>query len=266
MTGTGGIDSLLMIIRRLRDPEQGCPWDVEQDYHSIAPHTLEEAYEVVDAIETGDMEGLEGELGDLLLQVVFLAQLGAEAGVFDFESVVNRLSSKLIDRHPHVFGHGKTIRTAAEQKEFWDASKQRERNTRSLKDILDSTARGLPAMQRALKLQEAVARKGFEFPSVSRVTEKMEEELVETKEAIASGDATAMQKEIGDLLFTSINLARICGVDPDQALRGVNRTFAERVVRVQSLVEAAGKNYESLSNCEQDRMWEAAKSDLNGRE
>jgi len=255
-----GLDRLLSIMRQLRDPETGCPWDIEQDFRSIAPHAVEEAYEVADAIETNDPDGLEGELGDLLLQVVFLAQLATEQGLFDFGSVVERLNAKLIARHPHVFGGNGEIRSAADQKEFWERSKQNERGTGSLPAVLDAITKGLPAMMRALKIQQAVARQGYELAGFAEVLDRFDEELGEVAAAQQAGDAETVQREVGDVLFTAVNLARMCGVDPDQALREANRTFIERVRRADTLVKASGRNYGDLSRTEQDKVWENAKS------
>ncbi len=260
-----GLDRLLSIMRQLRDPVRGCPWDIKQDFRSIAPHTIEEAYEVADAIEADDMDGLESELGDLLLQVVFLAQLAAEQELFDFAAVVERLNGKLIARHPHVFGEMRSIRTADEQKEFWEQSKQRERGTGSLPEELAAITKGLPAMLRALKIQQTVARRGYEFAGFGEALAKCAEELDEVA-AARRGAGDDLEGEIGDVLFAAVNLARMCGVDPDQALRDTNAVFVERVKTADDLVKATGRHYGDLSRAEQDRVWEDAKSALLRKE
>lgn len=253
------IERLLAIMRRLRDPDGGCPWDRRQSFASIAPYTLEEAYEVADAIERGAMEELRDELGDLLFQVVFHTQMAAEMGTFDFEAVVQAIIDKLVERHPHVFGDA-TLASAEEQSRAWEAHKARDRERRRPgAGSLDGVSLALPALTRAAKLQRRAARVGFDWPAPAPVLEKVEEELQELREAMGK-DAVARREELGDLLFACVNLARHLGVDPEAALRSANAKFERRFRQVEAALAARGSRAEQASLAEMDALWEAAKS------
>lgn len=267
------IANLLEIMARLRDPERGCPWDVQQDFASIAPYTIEEAYEVADAIDRGDMADLKDELGDLLLQVVFHARMAEEAGQFAFADVVAAICDKMVRRHPHVFAAGaERIADATEQTRRWDADKRREREARGEDgSALAGIARGLPEWQRALKLQQRAASVGFDWPGPAPVFAKLHEEIEELRAEFAAvaadpGDAAAkarLQDEIGDVLFVCANLARHAGVDPGAALRGANLKFERRFRRMEQLVEAEG-GLAGLDLAAQDALWEQAKREERG--
>ena len=249
------IDRLLAVMARLRDPERGCPWDLEQTFETIAPHTVEEAYEVLDAVRRGDMAALVDELGDLLFQIVFYARLGREAGVFDFADVARTVSDKMVRRHPHVFGDEPTPDAAARTRR-WEAIKAAERAARN-----DGGA--LPALSRALKLQRRAARVGFDWRAVEPVLGKLHEELAELEAELDRPDAppARVADEIGDLLFSCVNLARHVGADPEAALREANDKFERRFRRVEALLAAAGRTPEQASPDEMDRLWERAKSE-----
>ncbi|MCH8490104.1 MAG: nucleoside triphosphate pyrophosphohydrolase, partial [Oceanicaulis sp.] len=233
---------LLSIMAALRDPKGGCPWDLEQDCKSIAPYTLEEAYEVCDAIERGDMNDLREELGDLLLQVVFHSQMAREAGHFRFEDVADGISDKMVRRHPHVFGDGEE-RDSASQTIAWEAQKAQERAGKGADDasLLANIPLALPALVRAEKLTKRAARVGFDWPSADEVFDKLDEELGEVREAIASGDQAHVAEELGDLLFVISNLSRKLSVDPEAALRSAHATFARRVRWLEERRATAGK-------------------------
>ncbi len=255
----GGIDRLLEIMRRLRDPETGCPWDVEQTFETIAPYTIEEAYEVADAIERSALGELEGELGDLLLQVVYHAAIGQEAGAFDFQSVVRAISDKMVDRHPHVFGSASRDKTAEDQTRDWEAAKAAERASKNESRTLDGVALGLPALTRALKLQKRLARVGFDWGNEEPVLEKITEEIDELKSARAtSQDAT--EDEFGDVLFVLVNLARHWGVDPEAALRRTNAKVERRFAWIEDRLAADGTTPSDSSLETLDALWEAAKA------
>ena len=255
------IDRLLAVMARLRDPERGCPWDLEQTFETIAPHTVEEAYEVLDAVRRGDMAALVDELGDLLFQIVFYARLGREAGVFDFADVARAVSDKMVRRHPHVFGDEPTPDAAARTRR-WEAIKAAERAARNDGGALDGVVRALPALSRALKLQRRAARVGFDWRAVEPVLDKLREELAELEVELDRPDAppARVADEIGDLLFSCVNLARHVGADPEAALREANDKFERRFRRVEALLAAAGRTPEQASPDEMDRLWERAKS------
>ncbi|MEN8175679.1 MAG: nucleoside triphosphate pyrophosphohydrolase [Pseudomonadota bacterium] len=253
------IDELITIMARLRDPETGCPWDLEQSFSTIAPYTLEEAYEVADAIERGDMGELKGELGDLLFQVVFHARMAEESAQFDFGEVVQGICDKMVRRHPHVFGES-TVGSAEEQTRAWEAHKARERSHHN--GALDGVARALPALVRAEKLQRRAARVGFDWPDISGPLDKCHEELDEITLALAEGSDEDRRHELGDLLFACVNLARHAGVDAEQALRSANDRFARRFRHMESAAEAAGESLADLGLEELDTFWEAAKQAL----
>ena len=251
------IDSLLEIMARLRDPQSGCPWDQQQDFNSIAPYTLEEAYEVADAIERGDRAGLQGELGDLLFQVVFHAQMASEAGWFDFQDVLAGICGKMVRRHPHVFAD-EVIENAEEQTRAWEAHKEKERGADG--SALDGVPLALPALTRACKLQKRASRVGFDWPSIHGVAEKVEEELEELREEIDNNsDAGRLADESGDLLFAAVNLVRHAGIDPESALRQASDKFTRRFHRVEALCEESGQDIRETSLDTLDFYWEQAK-------
>jgi len=249
---------LLAIMARLRNPQGGCPWDLEQDFASIAPYTIEEAYEVADAIARGDMDDLQGELGDLLLQVVFHAQMASEQGLFDFEAVAQRITEKMIRRHPHVFSDAE-ITSAAAQTENWEQIKQAERHAKKHARVLDDVPSNLPALMRAQKLQKRAARVGFDWPDVTGVLAKLHEELAEVEEAHASRDAAHIKEEMGDLLFSVVNLARFLEVDAEDALRNANQKFTRRFGVVEDGVQSSGKGWDVTTLEEMEAFWHAAK-------
>lgn len=250
---------LLEIMAALRDPQTGCPWDIEQDFASIAPYTIEEAYEVADAIEREAWDDLPGELGDLLLQVVFHAQMAAESGRFDFTDVARAISDKLISRHPHVFGPEKRTKTAAEQVSDWEAIKAGERARRDEGGVLDGVAMGLPALTRAVKLQNRAARVGFDWPDTDDVLAKITEEAAELVEARDTLTPTEMAEEMGDLLFVMANLARHLDIDPEAALRAANAKFTRRFGVIEATLAAQGKRPDEASLAEMDAIWNEAK-------
>lgn len=261
MSDKGGIEALLDIMARLRDPQDGCPWDVEQNFASIAPYTIEEAYEVADAIERGDMDDLKDELGDLLLQVVFHAQMAKEERLFDFSDVVRAICEKMIRRHPHVFGDEEQ-RSAGSVKGRWEKIKAEEKAAKGAKQasILDDVPLSLPALVRAIKLQNRAARVGFDWPDTSQVIDKLNEEMLELSAELAKGgDADRLEDEMGDLLFVYANLARHLNVDPEAALRRANAKFRRRFGRIEEKLAAAGKRPEDSTLEEMDAFWNEAK-------
>lgn len=257
---------LLKIMAQLRDPVAGCPWDREQTFATILPYTLEEAYEVADAIDQNDMAALRAELGDLLFQVVFHARMAEEVGEFSFDDVVAGISDKLTRRHPHVFGDVK-ISDVDAQTQAWEQYKQAERQQKAAEgqrpaSILDDVPRALPGLLRAVKLQRRVARVGFDWPDLGPVLAKIEEELQEIREELASGaDHARMTHEVGDLLFACANLARHVGVDPEVAMRGINERFEWRFRRIETLLLAKGLSVEQSSLEEMDALWDQAKAE-----
>lgn len=235
------LEDVLEVMRRLRDPKDGCPWDVEQTFATIAPYTIEEAYEVADAIERKAMSDLKEELGDLLFQVVFHARIAEEQGAFDFADVAAGLAAKMTARHPHVFGAA-DVRTSEEQTRAWEDQKAAERGAkRANAGVLDDVALNLPALLRAEKLTKRAARIGFDWPDASAVLEKLDEELGELAEARGHADADAMADEMGDVLFVMANLARKIGVDPEDALRRANAKFTRRFQHIEARLRADGK-------------------------
>lgn len=259
------LENLLDVMEKLRDPDNGCPWDREQTFETIAPYTIEEAYEVADAIASGDMDQLEDELGDLLFQVVFYAQMSREDGGFDFDDVANRIATKMIDRHPHVFGAADE-RSSAGQTLAWETQKAQEREARAAKSgrapsALDGVALALPALMRAQKLQKRAAREGFDWAALAPVIAKIREELAEVEAEIAANAAPErLQDEIGDLIFASVNLARHLGVDAEVALRETNAKFERRFRQVETGLDAEGKTLSEASLDEMERHWVAAKA------
>jgi len=253
------IDRLIAIMARLRDPETGCPWDVAQTFATIAPYTVEEAYEVADAIERGDLSDLREELGDLLLQVVFHARIAEEAGDFSFDDVANAISDKLVRRHPHVF-EGVRYETVGEQQSAWEASKAAERAGKGRNaSLLDDVPVGLPALTRGLKLTARAARVGFDWPHVSFVLDKLREEIAELEVEIASGDQALMREELGDILFVCANLARKLDIEPEDALRATNAKFTRRFKHIEAQLAARGKTPEDSDLAEMDALWDEAK-------
>ncbi|WP_322865587.1 nucleoside triphosphate pyrophosphohydrolase [Aquicoccus sp. G2-2] len=257
----GGLPRLLEIMRRLRDPETGCPWDIEQSFATIAPYTIEEAYEVADAIEREAWDELKGELGDLLFQSVFHAQMAQEAGLFCFDDVANTMADKMVARHPHVFGSEDREKSAAQQTRDWEAIKATERAGKAQGGTLDGVAKGLPALLRAQKLQKRAARVGFDWPEISQVIDKIAEEAREVAEARRDLGQPEIEEEIGDLLFVVANLARHLDVEPEQALRRANAKFIRRFERIEALLSARGKTPQESDLTEMDALWDAAKAE-----
>ena len=255
----GGMERLIEIMRRLRDPKGGCPWDVEQDFATIAPYTIEEAYEVADAIERSAWDELRGELGDLLFQSVFHAQMASEAGYFDINDVIKSISDKMVSRHPHVFGGEGNDFSADDQVDRWEAVKAAERAAKSETRVLDGVAPGLPALLRAVKLQKRAARVGFDWPSTDQVLDKLIEESRELVEARDTLTQDEVEEEMGDLLFVMANLARHFGVDPESALRRTNAKFIRRFNSVEDALHAKGSSPEQSDLEEMDALWDAAK-------
>lgn len=246
----------------LRDPDKGCPWDLEQNFASIVPHTLEEAYEVAEAIETNDLKELRAELGDLLFQVIFYARLAEEQSLFDFDQVVEGIVDKLIRRHPHVFGDA-SVDSAEMQTEAWEASKALERSGKSGEaGTLSGVAKALPAMTRSVKLQKRAARVGFDWPEIAPVFDKVSEELGELQEEIAQGDTQArIEEEMGDLLFACTNLARHAHVEPETALRHANRKFERRFMQMEAKAKQDGLALADLDLDQWEQLWERVKAD-----
>jgi nucleoside triphosphate diphosphatase len=255
-----GIERLLAIMDRLRDPERGCPWDLEQSFRTIAPHTLEEAYEVVDAIERNDLAALRDELGDLLFQVAFHARLARESGAFGFEDVVDAICDKLARRHPHVFGDA-SVANAAEQTRAWERMKRAERAARGEAGVLAGVPAALPALTRARKLGSRAADAGFDWPDASGPRAKVDEELVELDRATQAGDPAAREAELGDVLFSVVNLSRHLGVDPESALRRANERFARRYRHVERELARLGEQATGAEPELLDRLWAAAKAE-----
>ena len=255
-----GIERLLEIMRRLRDPDTGCPWDIEQTFQTIAPYTIEEAYEVADAIERQDWPELEGELGDLLLQSVYHTAIGEEAGHFSFQSVVTNISDKMVARHPHVFGDESRDKSAEQQTRDWEAIKAAERKDKAQRGTLDGVAMNLPALLRAVKLQKRAARVGFDWPETTQVLAKMTEEAAELVEARDTLDHDDVVEEMGDLLFVMANLARHLGVDPEEALRKTNAKFTRRFARIEAALAERGKRPEDSDLGEMDALWNQVKA------
>ncbi len=254
----GGMERLLEIMRRLRDPVTGCPWDIEQSFATIAPYTLEEAHEVADAIERQAWEELPGELGDLLFQTVFHAQMAEDAGMFGFGDVVKTISDKMVARHPHVFGDESRDKTPAQQTLDWEKIKAAERGKAR---VLDGVAMGLPGLTRAVKLQNRAARVGFDWPSTDEVLAKMAEEMAELVEARETLGKAEIVEEMGDLLFVMANLCRHMKIDPEAALRAANAKFTRRFERIEDWLAEAGKAPANSNLAEMDGLWNRAKAE-----
>lgn len=259
-TSKRDIRTLLEIMATLRDPVKGCPWDREQDFGSIAPYTIEEAYEVADAIDRDDLPELRDELGDLLFQVVFHARMAEEQGLFAFDDVANAIADKLERRHPHVFGEEAAKADGAAQKARWEDIKAAERKAKAQHGVLDDVPVGLPALARAAKLTKRAARVGFDWPSTAEVLDKLDEEVAELKTEIAAGDLDKARGELGDLLFVMANLARKLGVEPEDALRGTNAKFVRRFGFIEAELAKTGRTPELSNLAEMDALWDAAKA------
>jgi len=268
------LSDLLYLMARLRDPEGGCPWDLQQDFASIVPHTLEEAYEVADAIEREDFAHLPSELGDLLFQVVYYSQLGQELQMFDFSTVVHSITEKLVRRHPHVFADGQlyaatqTSAVNSEQvKQRWEEIKQQERAEQAEPEqavsVLADIPLNMPALSRALKIQKRASSVGFDWSSLPPVLAKVDEELQEVREALASGDQAAISEELGDLLFATVNIARHLKVNPETALRAANIKFSERLQAVEQQARQQGVALSDCTEAQLDVMWNLAKQALS---
>jgi len=262
---------LLAVMTRLRAPDGGCPWDLEQTFATIAPHTIEEAYEVADAIERGNLDELRDELGDLLFQVVYHSQIASEQGAFGFEQVAAAITDKMIRRHPHVFGDevfgDESVAGADAQTARWEEHKARERARAAAQagrkeSAIDGVARGLPALTRALKLQRRAARVGFDWIDPADILDKIEEEVREARDELAAGDRTRLTDELGDLLFCLVNLARRLEVDPEAALRHANAKFEQRFVAMEALAAEAGQAFAELDLDRQEALWQLAKQRL----
>ncbi|WP_437882979.1 nucleoside triphosphate pyrophosphohydrolase [Pseudomonas sp. LRF_L74] len=264
------LDDLLHLMARLRDPQYGCPWDIQQNYASIVPHTIEEAYEVADAIERGDFDHLPGELGDLLFQVVYYSQLAREEGRFEFATVIDAITRKLVRRHPHVFPDGDLYGAPdmprlddVQVKERWEQIKAEERAEKAEApeqlSLLDDVPAVLPALSRAAKLQKRAAQVGFDWPEALPVVDKVREELDEVLEAMSQGEPEAIAEEVGDLLFVVTNLARHLKVDPEAALRSANAKFERRFRFIEESLRRAGRPIENCALAELDALWSEAK-------
>lgn len=261
------MDALLAIMSRLRDPETGCPWDLRQDFRTIVPYTVEETYELVDAIEAADYEQVREELGDVLFQVVFYAQLGAERELFDFKDVLDGISSKLVSRHPHVFGDLQASETGqslseAEVKQNWERFKQAEREKKMRSAILDDVPRALPSLSRAQKLQKRAARVGFDWQDTDGVWGKIEEEMAELREAIAADSQAEIEAELGDVLIAVVNLARHLGIDAETATRRANGRFEDRFRLMEQAADEDGVALDQETVEQLEERWQRAKAKL----
>jgi ATP diphosphatase len=262
------IEHLLGIIRRLRDPDQGCPWDVGQTFQSIVPHTIEEAYELADAIESNDFDQIREEAGDVLFQVLFYAQMADEKQHFNFADVVDGLSEKLIRRHPHVFSRNSTAQqetpiAVSDVSDSWEKIKRTERQRKQQSGILDDIPVSLPALTRAQKIQKRASRVGFDWADLAGVFEKLEEEICELKEALVEGEKAAIESELGDVLFCVVNLARHLDFDAETAMRGATRKFEGRFRLMEEQAIASGSRLEDESVSTLEARWQTVKRDLS---
>lgn len=245
-------------MARLRDPQEGCPWDLVQTFRSIAPYTIEEAYEVADAIERDDLPEVAVELGDLLLQVVYHARLGEEAGAFNFADVTRHICEKMVRRHPHIFADER-IDSPEAQTQTWEALKRREKESAGSRSLLDDLPLGLPGLSRAAKLGRRAANEGFDWPDGAGARLKVDEELAELDEALASGDSERIGAEMGDVFFALTNVCRHAGLDPEQCVRGANRRFESRFRHVEKRVGQSGRGFGQHTLDELDAYWREAK-------
>jgi tetrapyrrole methylase family protein/MazG family protein/ATP diphosphatase len=252
------IERLIEVMARLRSPDGGCPWDIEQTFRTIAPYTIEEAYEVADAVSRDDLSALREELGDLLFQVVFHARMAEEAGIFRFDDVVDAIVAKMEARHPHVFGEAK-LRTADEQTLAWESHKAAERSNKGAASLLDDVPLALPGMTRAVKLQRRAARVGFDWTDARDVLDKLHEEIEELAEAAKSEDADAIEDEFGDLLFVMANLSRHLKVDPEAAVRRTNEKFARRFRHIERRLAGEGRDIAKTALADMEELWTEAK-------
>lgn len=258
------IKQLLDIMSDLRNPETGCPWDIKQTFKSVVPYTLEEAYEVADSIEKGAMDELKDELGDLLFQVVFYAQMAKEKKLFEFDDVVASINHKLVRRHPHVFA-GTAYESDEELNDAWENAKSQERDVRGVLEkvsALDGVAQALPALKRSQKLQKRAARVGFDWPDIAPVFDKIQQEIVEVKQAAQSANQAHLTEEIGDLLFSCVNLARHFDVDAEEALRSGNKKFEKRFHYIEEILQRDEKVVQTCSLEELETLWQQAKKSL----
>jgi nucleoside triphosphate diphosphatase len=255
---TKSVERLVEVMRRLRDPKSGCPWDLAQNFQSIAPHTLEETYEVIEAIEENDTPAMIDELGDLLFQIIFYAQLGSEAKLFDLDLIASRAADKMIERHPHIFAE-RDAKTAGEVLVNWEEDKALKREAKGRTSALDGISRALPAMLRAVKLQKRAARVGFDWKEARDVLSKIREEIDELE---AESEAEPMSEELGDILFSVINLARKLDIEPERALRTTNRKFERRFREIERRIHTAGRKVQECSLQELETLWTSVKKDL----
>jgi len=261
------LDDLLYLMSRLRDPKDGCPWDRVQDFSTIVPHTIEESYELADAIEQGDMQHIHEELGDVLFQVVFYSQLGKEQGSFDFASVISNLVAKLVRRHPHVFPDGTLQSRVGEQtkdteaiKQTWETIKTAEREGKQQQSVLDDVPSAFPALIRATKLQKRAAQTGFDWDNIDGVLAKLKEEVDELIEAREQQSQQQIEAELGDVLFSVVNLSRHLKVDAESSLRATNKKFENRFQYIESVLQSRGTTAEQSSLAEMDTLWDEAKA------
>jgi ATP diphosphatase len=256
------LQKLLDIMEKLRDPNDGCAWDVEQTFETIAPYTIEEAYEVAEAIDNKDMDALKDELGDLMFQAVFHARMAEEEGHFNFADVIDAISDKMIRRHPHVFGD-ENYRDSEDQTIAWEEQKARERAAKKQKSILDGVTVGLPALTRAVKLQKRAARVGFDWPNTSGVIDKLNEEMAELSEELIAKkqDHEKIEEEFGDMMFVYANLARHLKIDPEQALKKANNKFTRRFNKIEQEIENKQSSFDQYSLDELEELWVKAKKE-----
>lgn len=256
------LQKLLDIMEKLRDPNDGCAWDVEQTFETIAPYTIEEAYEVAEAIDNKDMDALKDELGDLMFQAVFHARMAEEEGHFNFADVIDAISDKMIRRHPHVFGD-ENYRASEDQTIAWEEQKARERAAKKQKSILDGVTVGLPALTRAVKLQKRAARVGFDWPNTSGVIDKLNEEMAELSEELIAKkqDHEKIEEEFGDMMFVYANLARHLKIDPEQALKKANNKFTRRFNKIEQDIENKQSSFDQYSLDELEELWVKAKKE-----
>ena len=260
------IENLIEIMQSLRDPDKGCPWDLEQDFQSLIPYTIEEAYEVADAIEQNNVEDIKGELGDLLFQIIFYSQIAKEQSAFDFNDVAQAISEKLIRRHPHVFSDAK-IKNSEEQTKEWEKIKQQERERKSIKNlselsILDDVSRALPSLMRSEKLQKRAAREGFDWPDINGVLIKVHEELGEVEQELDAQmqDKEKIEEEIGDLFFSCINLSRHAGLDAEQCVRKANLKFERLFRALEKIANNKGLQVNEINTGDLEKLWQEVKS------